>query len=172
MKFFTPQHPSVTAAPRSETIDWYLDRGWVAQVKWNGRRIVWLYETKTVQLYNRHGSPHTKSLNIDASKVLKDMSISAIFDGEWMYPTNQFFFFDIMHYSGKDLKTTPFLERHKLLLDLVNEEYVVPVITEKEAAAKHLFGENDKEEGLVFRHPTAPSMNDVYLVRCRKDRLS
>jgi len=111
--------------------------GWVAEIKYDGYRAI-ASTGKEIILSSRNGISYTKSFP-RIVKALERIDIPIVLDGEivvldkktglpdfnalQLYRHNStseliFYVFDLLHYQGKDLRTTPLIERKHLLQSL------------------------------------------------------
>ncbi len=135
------------------------DPEWLFEIKWDGYRAIAEVNQTKVELYSRN----LKSFNTlfpTIVKSLKELKISAVFDGEVVLLDDQgraqfqllqgfqkslegtpvYYIFDLLFYQGKDLRHVPLEERKKLLRDVI-----------KDAGISNLqYGNHIVEEGKKF----------------------
>lgn len=178
---------------------------WVAQYKFNGtRNIIYVFPDGHIELFNRHGE-HNKAYQVteDMIQGFKKLNLKKgvfyVFDGELMHSKtkglkDRVILFDVLVNAGEYLLETSYIERYKLLMNLVGN----PSEFEEETGNKIAYRINknvwlaktytkelterfkklahmDEVEGLMLKNPngklsfgTREQNNGEWLVRVRK----
>jgi len=138
-----------------------LNDAWLAQRKYDGVRILAHVEGGKVRCTNRKGQ--VTGINREVEDALTTIADGTIVDGE-VIPSgtgeaSTYFVFDLLKTSNQDIKQLGYLERHRLLSNLIFGETIKVAPCAIGAASKRelldkLRGE--RAEGVVFKKINAP----------------
>lgn len=132
------------------------DDDWVLQHKHNGhRRMIARKAGEEILGIKRNGK--VVALPLSVVDGVKKLPAGTLVDGEMM--GELFVAFDLVEFDGKDLRSTPFIERHRLLTKVLAQTanvIVTPIFVGTAAKLAEFNRINDaKLEGVVLRHKDA-----------------
>lgn len=157
---FSPMEPVSWPAP-------FVEPGWVFQVKWDGVRMLTLWEKDLVRLVNRKGADRTNQYPeiaglrdvfpagtvIDGEFVVlaqgkpkfdlilkrdQRRQIAAIHSGAQQWPV-LYAVFDLLYWRGQDIRSWPLSRRQSTLASLWPNNYPQLYLVESFAAGEELF---------------------------------
>lgn len=162
-KIMYPPRPKISIPP--EKVGDYEDRGYVAQLKYNGTRtLVEIGPGSEVKLWTRHKEPHkayelSEALKADLLAIYKlgDTTKTMVFDGELMHSKTKglkdtLVLFDILVCDSDYLIGMPMLGRYSVLSDILGEPNEWETETGRKIAAKCRVFELDEEDEVVERY--------------------
>lgn len=182
MTFLYPPRPEKAISP--SLIQYYEDRGWIAQVKKNGTAsVASVDENAEVEFWTRHKERHKAWVPTDEAKAFLRQFPRSVFVFELLHSKgggvrDTLYFFDVLVFEGRSLIGTTLHERLKLLKAIVPDVGHLLMAHTYTQSLRFLYDNltSPLDEGIVLKDPAAtlrsclkPSSNSGWQVKCRKE---